>query len=46
VYYSSEDRYGLRTVSPIQLYLDLKGISGRGEEAEEGLLRKEIRPRW
>lgn len=46
VYYGSEDRYGLRTVSPIQLYLDLRGIPGRGEEAAEELLRKEIRPRW
>lgn len=44
--------YGARTigralvVSPVQAYLDLKRIKGRGDEAAEFLLETEIRPRW
>ncbi|MFV2081726.1 MAG: type IV toxin-antitoxin system AbiEi family antitoxin [bacterium] len=44
--------YGLREIeemhiaTPIQVYLDLKGIRGRGEEAANTLLEKEILPQW
>ena len=38
VYYGSNEIDGIRIVSPVQLYLDLKGIPGRGEEAAQALL--------
>ncbi|MEE9530391.1 MAG: type IV toxin-antitoxin system AbiEi family antitoxin [Syntrophobacteria bacterium] len=46
VYYGSEVFDGVRVVSPIQLYLDLKGYRGRGEEAAEALLERVILPLW
>jgi hypothetical protein len=46
VYYASEEFEGIRVVSPIQLYLDLRGYRGRGEEAAESLLERIIRPSW
>jgi len=46
VYYASEEFEGIRVVSPIQLYLDLKGYRGRGEEAADTLLERVIRPSW
>ncbi len=36
----------IRIVSPLQIYLDLKGYKGRGEEAAEVLLRDVIKPKW
>ena len=38
MYYGSNEFDGIRIVSPVQLYLDLKGITGRGEEAAQALL--------
>jgi hypothetical protein len=38
VYYGSNEIDGMRIVSPVQLYIDLKGITGRGEEAAQALL--------
>ena len=44
--------YGMRSVnevwiaSPIQIYLDLIDIKGRGEEAAQGILDEVIRPLW
>lgn len=44
--------YGLKTAdslliaSPVQIYLDLIGFRGRGEEAAEALLREVIEPQW
>jgi hypothetical protein len=46
VYYRSKVFDGVRVVSPIQLYLDLKGYRGRGEEAAEALLERVILPSW
>jgi hypothetical protein len=46
VYYGSEVFDAVRVVSPIQLYLDLKGYRGRGEEAAEALLERVILPLW
>jgi tetrahydromethanopterin S-methyltransferase subunit G len=44
--------YGTRTlngesiVSDLQLFLDLIGFKGRGEEAAEAILEQRLRPRW
>ena len=44
--------YGARTigtdrvVSDVQLYLDLMGLKGRGEEAATAILEQKLRPRW
>jgi len=35
-----------RIVSPVQIYLDLFGFRGRGEEAARALLDQVIRPQW
>lgn len=37
---------GDMVVSDVQLYLDLAGHQGRGEEAAEFILEQRIRPRW
>jgi len=37
---------GVWVASPTQVYLDLRITAGRGEEAAEALLRKEIEPKW
>lgn len=46
VYYGAREVGGARVVSPVQAYLDLRGVKGRGEEAAEFLLETEIRPAW
>lgn len=46
VYYGSQNRNGSRIVSPVQLYLDVIGFRGRGEEAAQALLDQVIRPTW
>ncbi|MDZ4168490.1 MAG: type IV toxin-antitoxin system AbiEi family antitoxin [Coriobacteriia bacterium] len=46
VFSGSQTRYDLRTVSPIQLFLDVRSMAGRGEEAAEELLIRELRPSW
>lgn len=46
VFDGARDLYGLRVVSPVQLYLDLKSMAGRGEEAAEEILIRELRPTW
>lgn len=46
VFYGSRRIDGIEIASPIQLYLDLLGFRGRGEEAANALLEKEIRPLW
>ncbi|OGQ88056.1 MAG: hypothetical protein A2289_20490 [Deltaproteobacteria bacterium RIFOXYA12_FULL_58_15] len=37
---------GIRVVSPVQLYLDLKSFHGRGEEAARALLEQVMEPSW
>ncbi len=37
---------GLEIVSPVQTYLDLRSIAGRGEEAAEAVLREVLKPSW
>ncbi|MCE5190194.1 MAG: type IV toxin-antitoxin system AbiEi family antitoxin [Actinomycetia bacterium] len=46
VFNGSQVRYDLRAVSPVQLYLDVKSMAGRGEEAAEEILVRELRPSW
>ena len=46
IYFGAVDRFGLRVVSPIQLYLDLRSMTGRADEAADELLQREIRPGW
>jgi hypothetical protein len=35
---------GVKVVSPLQLYLDLKVLAGRGEDAAQEILEKELHP--
>lgn len=46
VFYGSRKVDGMTVVSNIQLYLDLVGFKGRGEESARFLLEQRIRPRW
>lgn len=46
IFYGAEEREGIRVASPVQVYLDLKGFRGRGEEAAEKLLVEVIRAHW
>jgi hypothetical protein len=46
VFNGSRFQYGVQTVSPVQLYLDLRSMAGRGEEAAEEVLTRELRPSW
>jgi hypothetical protein len=46
VYYGVTIKEEYRVVSPVQLYLDLTGFKGRGEEAANALLDEVIKPLW
>ncbi len=46
VFYGTKKVEDIDVVSSIQLYLDLQGFPGRGEEAAEVLLERIIRPSW
>jgi hypothetical protein len=46
VYYMARDVNSLRVVCPVQLYLDLKGYKGRGEEAAESVWKQELSKLW
>jgi hypothetical protein len=46
VFYGTQVIDDIRIVSPLQVYLDLKGFKGRGEEAAEVLLKEVIKPKW
>ncbi|MBU1180840.1 MAG: hypothetical protein KKF00_01445 [Proteobacteria bacterium] len=46
VFYGATTKEGSRVVSPVQLYLDLIGFKGRGEEAAKALLEEVIKPLW
>ena len=46
VFYGSEEYDGGTVASPIQIYLDLKGFRGRGEEAADAIMAQVIKPRW
>jgi hypothetical protein len=44
--YQSRKVDGVDVVSPVQLYLDLRKQPGRGEEAAQEILNREIMPTW
>lgn len=46
VYYEAREMDVLRIVCPVQLYLDLKGYKGRGEEAAEAVWKQELSKLW
>jgi len=46
VFYGTREVEGLRVVCPVQLYLDLKGYKGRGDEAAEAVLNQELKTLW
>ncbi|MDP2181435.1 MAG: type IV toxin-antitoxin system AbiEi family antitoxin [Actinomycetota bacterium] len=46
VFNGARVHYEMRTVCPVQLYLDLQSMAGRGEEAAEEILARELRPSW
>jgi len=46
VFYGSREIDGMRVVGDVQLYLDLVGFKGRGEESAEFLFEQRIKPRW
>lgn len=46
VLYGSRLIEGIRVTAPVQTYLDLVGIKGRGEEAASALMEEVIRKSW
>ena len=46
VFWKSQPIHGIQTATPIQVYLDLKQFSGRGDEAAEFLFKEVIKPGW
>lgn len=46
VLYGLQNIDGVNVVSDMQLYLDLKGYKGRGEEAAQAIYEKRIKPKW
>jgi hypothetical protein len=46
VLYGTREFAGIRIASPVQIYLDLIGFRGRGEEAADAILAQVIRPQW
>lgn len=46
VFFGTREMAGALVVSPIQIYLDLMQIKGRGEEAATAILEEVIKPLW
>jgi hypothetical protein len=46
VFYGVRDVAGIKVVSDIQLYLDLKSYGGRGEEAARAIFEQRIKKAW
>lgn len=46
VLYATREFAGVRIASPVQIYLDLIGFRGRGEEAANAILKQVIKPQW
>jgi hypothetical protein len=44
VFTNARELDGVKVVSPLQLYLDLKALAGRGEDAAQEILEKELHP--
>jgi hypothetical protein len=46
IFYGLQDIKGIKVVSDIQLYLDLKSYKGRGDEAAQAIFEQRIKTRW
>jgi hypothetical protein len=46
VFFGTRDAFGAPVVSPVQVYMDLMPIKGRGEEAAVSILEEVIKPQW
>jgi hypothetical protein len=46
VFFDSRDIEGSQVVSPVQVFLDLRSLRGRGEEAAQVLFERVIRKLW
>ncbi len=46
VFYGVREVDGIWVASPVQVYLDLIGFRGRGEEAAHAVLEDVIKPQW
>jgi hypothetical protein len=46
IFYGAETRGGTIVASPIQVYLDLKNVGARGEEAASALFKEAIEVKW
>jgi hypothetical protein len=46
VFYGTRTVEGAPVVSPVQLFLDLMQIKGRGEDAASAILGEAIRAQW
>jgi hypothetical protein len=46
VYYEAREADALRIVCPVQIYLDLKGYRGRGDEAAEAIWKQVLSKLW
>jgi hypothetical protein len=46
VFYGIQNINGIKVVSDVQLYLDLKSYRGRGEEAAQAIFEQRINPKW
>ncbi|MEI6915064.1 MAG: type IV toxin-antitoxin system AbiEi family antitoxin, partial [Armatimonadota bacterium] len=45
-FFNARNIEGVDVVTPVQAYLDLLKLPGRGEEAAEAILKAEIEPQW
>ncbi len=45
-FYGTRNIEGATVASPVQVYLDLKNLRGRGEEAAEAIMKEVIAPKW
>lgn len=46
VYYDGQEIDNIKVASPIQVYLDLINVKGRGEEAAQAVYDKKVSPLW
>ena len=46
IFYASQIIQNINIVSDVQLYLDLAGYKGRGEDAAQFLLEQKLKPQW
>ncbi len=46
VFYNAQTKDDAKVTSPVQTYLDLRQIKGRGQEAADFLLQQVINPTW